>query len=63
MLNQVQHDEWGGEQALRAAFEPAERVGRNEVRPQGETSPSLIKPLFIWKKNITIVKNYFGSGE
>jgi hypothetical protein len=29
------------EQALRAAFEPAEGVGRNEVRPQGETSPTL----------------------
>ncbi len=28
-------------QALRAAFEPAEGVGRNEVRPQGETSPTL----------------------
>ena len=29
------------EQALRAAFEPAEGVGRNVVRPQGETSPPL----------------------
>ena len=29
------------ERVLRAAFEPAEGVGRNEVRPQGETFPSL----------------------
>ena len=27
-------------QALRAAFEPAERVATNEVGAQGETSPS-----------------------
>ena len=31
------------EQALRAASEPAEGIGRNEVRPQGETSPSPVK--------------------
>jgi len=32
MLNQVQHDEWGGKQALRAAFEPAEGVAEKATK-------------------------------